>query len=252
MLTNRVIMKIPAYSAALSTKILIIMLIAGSFAACKKDKDDENPAEDEKPARIAIVNASPGSPELSFYYNGTKSNSSPLSYGTAFDYKDFKASTASLASALAITENGKADTLFRTNFYFAPEKSYTVFIADIPPRITFAISEDPLKVLTDNKANIRFANLSPDIGELDVSIAGYYNYESLFRAIPFKSVSAYSAVDTREKLNIKVRENGKQEVLIALADISIEEGKTYTIWLRGLNNHQNDQSGLVLSLITNK
>nr|WP_068891915.1 DUF4397 domain-containing protein [Pedobacter panaciterrae] len=243
-------MKLPTYPI-LFKQLFILLVITGSFSACKK-KDDKDESEDEKPARIAIVNASPGSPELSFYYNRVKSNSTPLSYGTILEYKDFKAEKPSSAPALAITENGKSDTLFRTNFYVAPEKSYTVFIADIPERMTFAISEDQMKAPATDKANIRFANLSPDGGELDINISGPYGYEQLFNMQSFKSVTRFVSIDPREKANIQLKEKGKQDVLITLSDVKIEKGKIYTVLLRGLRDNQNEDSRLVLSLITNK
>lgn len=111
-------------------KALPVLLLSAAFVAC--DKDDDTPVPVEEKAKIAIVHASPGAPEVDVYLDSASLTSSQIAYGdftgTAGNpYVEVDAGQ----QLIRITNDGT------TNFYegsvnLEKDKSYSLFVYDVP------------------------------------------------------------------------------------------------------------------------
>jgi hypothetical protein len=109
--------------------------------------------------------------------------------------------------------------------------------------------EDDLTAPAADKANVRFVNMSPDAGNLDLAITGQTT--PLFAKTAFKGATKFVAVAPGAELNFQINENTKTDVLAKVEKIKIEKGKIYTIWAKGLKA-ATDSTKLALGVITNK
>jgi hypothetical protein len=219
-----------------------LLALVLTFTACNKDNGN---TPEPGVAGLAIVHAAPGSPELSFKVNGTKSNLKALTFGTSINYGSIIVGTYTLT----VTKKDSTKVLATSSSSFKYGKSYSLFIADVPTKTSLTLIEDDLTAPAADKANVRFVNMSPDGSSLDLSIAG--QPAPLFTKTPFKAATAFIAVTPGSEVNFQISENTKTDVLAKIEKIKIEKGKIYTIWAKGLKA-ATDSTKLSLAVITNK
>lgn len=223
---------------------LSVMLLATAFTACKKDKNDDPPVN--KTAKVSVIHAAPGSPELFGYLNNVDTKNKTLTYGTALDY----VALAAGKSEYSVKKKDVADPLVKGTIDLTADKSYSLFVVDIPTKLGLAIFEDNLTAPAADKARLRFINVSPDAGSLDLAITG--TSTPLLANQAFKTGSAFTDVTPGDALNFEIRTNGQAAALATLANVKIEKGKIYTIWVKGLKTTADDASKLGLAIFTNK
>ena len=219
-----------------------LFAIALTITACSDDKNDL-PAPSE--AALTVVHASPGSPELTLKINGTKANARALTFGTAFPYSAIIANTYEFS----ITKKDSSRVMVKSNLELKANKYYSLYIADIPTKPVFVLTEDNLTAPAADKANVRFVNLSPDAGALDLGITGVAT--NVFTKTAFKESTAFTGVTPGAELTFEIKENTKTEVIAKVEKVKIEKGKIYTIWAKGLKAAA-DSTKLAVKVITNK
>lgn len=228
---------------SLAKTLVVALTLTSVFSSCKKDKDQ--PAPQEKTAKLTIVHAAPGTPELSFFIDKLKANSKALTYATALDYISVKTGK----KEFNVTKKDGTESLVKGNFDLAADKSYSVFVADKTANALVFVSDD-LTAPAADKAKIRFINLSPDAGTIDLAITG--KTETLIAKRAFKETSEFINTDTGAEINFEIRANGTTTVLATLPKVKIEKGKIYTIWAKGVKTTSTEDTKLGLSVITNK
>jgi Domain of unknown function (DUF4397) len=219
----------------------ILSLSALLIVSCKKDNNDAPPSI--PPASLAIAHVSPGSPELELKINGTKVPKM-LNYGTFVSYDLLRSGK----QEFSINKKGGTDVLAKTMFNLSPNKAYSVYIADTLSKPMLFLTEDDLTIPATGKAKIRFINLSPDAGDLDVSVTG--QAKALFSKTSYKSSTEFIQVDPAAELNLAISSTGKT-IALATSKVKIEKDKIYTIWAKGLLA-SSDSTKLGITLITNK
>jgi hypothetical protein len=218
-----------------------LLALTLAFSACKKDDNPYVPGI----AALAIVHAAPGTPELTFKIDGTKSNVKALTFGTVQPYGNIAKGTY----AFSVTKKDSSRILANATTPLRNGKAYSLFIADVPTKTAFTVIEDDLTAPAADKANVRFVNMSPDAGSLDLLITGQTT--PLFTKTAFKGATSFASLTPGAELNFEIRENTKTEVLTKIEKVKIEKNKIYTIWAKGLKA-ATDSTKLTLALITNK
>lgn len=224
--------------------VVTLLAIALTFTACSDD-DDDQPTPVENQSALAVVHASPGSAELILKADGTKAHQSALTFGTIIPYS----AIISKAYEFSITKKDADPVLLKSKLELKANKNYSLYIADLPEKVAFVLTEDNLAAPAADKANVRFINLSPDAGALDLGINGVAT--NLFNKTAFKESTSFAAVTPGAELTFEIKENTKTEVLAKLEKVKIEKGKIYTIWANGLKSAA-DNTKLAVKLITNK
>lgn len=177
-------------------------------------------------ALLMVIQASPDAPAEQFYLNNNQVNFSPFNYGDQLGY--FNAytgtrtailynysSSAKIASDTIHLNNNVAYSLFLSNTYTSPD---------------FTLLTDSLAQPASGMANIRFVNVSPNAGSVDLVA----NSTVLATSKAYKTASSFKSVTGGTNYNFEVRQAGTSTVLAKLDTIGIRSGSVYTIWLHGL------------------
>jgi hypothetical protein len=202
-----------------STFILFVVGLL-FFSACKKIVD-ETPQQE---AAINVVNASPGNLAFNFFMNKRLFDGPALNYMDETGYlltfhgiRDFDASAA-----------GTAQSSIKATFELKKRGYHTIFITGENSSLSILFTEDDLSSPPAGKAKIRFVQLSPDSGTLDLGIKNGVN---LFSGQAFKSASNFSVIDPASyTLQLKNPDGS----IISETDVEVKPGVIYTVWSKGL------------------
>lgn len=228
-----------------TAKTLGLFILTGLvLVSCKKDKKEPI----AQTAKVALMISSPGATELSLFVDGTKAVTPVLTYNSVVPYLGV---TAGTVKEFSFKKKDVADVLDKVSTLLKNGASYTLMFADKSPKTAIIMVEDDLSAPAAEKAKIRFVNLSPDAPALDLFVGG--KTDALVTKKAFKEVSTFVNVDPGVDLSFQIKENGKTEVLASLAKFTLEKGKIYTIWARGLKDAAaTDPAKLGVEAMTNK
>ncbi len=213
------------------------------FAACKKDAGYAAPPSNTA-AALAISHAAPQLPAYDFKINGAMVLQRPLKYGNYLDYNYLTAGK----QEFSLSAMGSTGILARTSFSLKPQVRYSIYIVDSASKPAFLLSEDDLSAPPSGKAKIRFVNLSPDAGALDLSVQG--RDSALFTKTDYRTSTDFKVIDTASAVKVQITQAGDTNVLSSNT-IKIEKNKVYTLRAVGLKA-ATDSTKLGLSIITNK
>lgn len=233
------------YFSPVAKTLVCALTLTTIFSSCKKDKDSIIPPV-VKPANLTVVHAAPGFAELDFFVDKDKANTVAFTYNTVINYLSI---VKPGKKELSATKKGVTDILVKLPVEFKEDKFYSAFVADQTAN-TIVFVEDDLTAPAADKAKIRFINLSPDAGSLDLNITG--KAEALVAKKAFKESSLFVAADAGDEINFEIKENGKTDVLASLPKVKIEKGKIYTIWAKGLKTTANVDAKLGMAVMANK
>lgn len=211
---------------------LISALIISSLNSCGKGEESS-----VNIISLSVIHTSPGLPAIDFYYNGDRINGdSIIAYGDTIPNKFFNSGTASVVVKKYISST----TYISTSIEFESEKNYSFFIAGKPNEVTYLLTIDDLSAPASGKAKLRFINLSPDAPDLSFKM----DSDNLFGSMAFKAYSEFSLVDPGTHV-ISIH-NSASGAKLAEQNLTIEAGKVYTVWAKGLST--TTESDLVLSM----
>jgi hypothetical protein len=216
-------MKIKSLIAAIAITTLL--------GSCMKDED----VQPQQPvAGLSIVQASPTTETLDFYVDNTRA-AFDLAYTKKIDYLNLFPGNRKLS----ITKKGIQTSLLSEQLTLKDYIGYSLFIVDKLETVKFLLLEDDLSKPSAGKAKVRFVNLSPDAPALNLAIGG--KETDLVTNKLFKEYSTFTEIDAAPKVtfNVKNKETGVLET--SIADIKIEAGAIYTIWVKGLRAATDDK-----------
>lgn len=242
----------PAMFQKINTTFLGTLFFAGLFllAACSKgDKNDQ-----KLNAALMVIQAVPDAPPLTFYLNDNQQenmlvypqntgyhNITPGNTSLRLVYQD------SLVDTIQHIDSLTGDTTFDTihidtlrtildaSVSLQPNKAYSVFVYDTVGAANAMTLQDDFSQAEDDKAHIRFLQLSPGYTSLDVSVGG----QPLFTGRSFAdnagdpSKASFSALDPGTA-TITVQETGSDSVLFTLQDAEVKANAFYTLVAEGL------------------
>lgn len=229
-------------TTSLLKKGSLLLISALFFTACSEEKAEPTPQN----GKISLFVSSPGAVEFSLLVNGTKlPTSRPLVYNTVIGYSDITPG----AKEFIFTKKDGTEALAKISGTISPSTNYTLVLGDKSPKTSLIFIEDDLSAPADDKAKVRFANLSPETTALDLYLQG--KTEAGISKKSFNEVSGFINVDPAEEVKMEIRENGKTVVLATREKFKIEKGKIYTIWTRGLKDG-GEANPLGIEVMTNK
>jgi len=226
----------------LSINSIVAFILITVIFSCKKAQD--SPEYDV--SGLSIVNASPSTENLDIYVDNTKVTQAGgnFSFGSKIDYLN----AYSGSRRMTITRKDSAVPLKSELFILEPQFGYTLFIIDRFADIKFMLLPDNLTKPVKGKASVRFANLSPDLEPLTLSVD---NDPALITNIAFKDYSNAILVETGDKVTFNIREHNTGNLVLTLPDIKIEDQKIYTIYVKGLKA-ATDDTKLGVAIYTHK
>jgi hypothetical protein len=222
-------MKILTNFKNISKAFIVLAVLSVTLAACSKNDDIVTPPDI---SGVSVIHASPTAEKLDFYVGNisanAKGNNSDFAYTDKIDYLNLYSGTRKLL----ITKKGVGTSLLAEDFTLEPQKGYSLFVYDKLETVKFLMIKDELTVPAAGKAKVRFVHLSPDAPALNLAIAG--KDTDLFTDKAFKGYTDFVSIDPAEKVTFNVKNKADGTLAASIADVKIEAGRIYTVWVKGL------------------
>jgi hypothetical protein len=174
--------------ASFTALALLILL----FASCRKDRYDQNYNNNNTTpaALVTFLQASPNQPTLDFDLDAYKVNAIGINFGDNIDY--FRAYTGSRVANFYAT--GTTTKITSSNINLNANAYYTVILANKTTSPEVLLLADTLTQPAAGNANIRFINLSPDAGNVDLVLQGSV---TLVANKAYKGLSSFASTAAR-------------------------------------------------------
>jgi hypothetical protein len=214
-----------------TTTLLAALVITLGLSSCMKDDFENTPISI---SGLSLVHASPTTEKLDVYIDNTRASIDDFAFGNKMDY--LRAYSGD--RTITVTKKGLTTRLTSDVVKLVPDFGYTVFVVDKFDAIDLLTLQDDLALPAAGKAKIRFVNLSPDGGALNLAINGAATDLADNRA--FKEFSAFVSVDAAENVTFNVKNKATGAVEATISGVKIEDGKIYTIYAKGLKANADD------------
>jgi len=228
------------YKSMKVTGLLSLMVLI--FASCRKDNGNSTTIQH---TQLTLVHVSPGNVAYNVSLNNRKLDPGSLAYSKYISY----GLIPSGKSEFSIMAKGSNQVAAKSVFDLKPHNAYSVYITDIPSKVNLLLTEDDLSMPATDKAKIRFINLSPDAGSLDLSILG--DTTAIFSKTSFKSNTAFVQVNPSTAIGFAISDSTKTSVAIS-PKYKLEKGKIYTVIAKGLKSSGDTTTKLAVGMIMNK
>lgn len=195
-------------------------------------------------AYVSIYQSSPDAPDMEIFADANRVTSQPLGFSEFIAYSPFF--TGERLFRFLNSING--GTLLEKNFQLEVDEIYSVFVLDHATDLDAKLVKDEWEDTKADFAQIRFAHLSPDAGEVFVELSGLQ--APITANTLFKDVTGFGEVE-KGTYDILIKSVEDGETLIEIKNVEIKEKNVYTLLLRGLYEEPTNQNSLDLQLITN-
>lgn len=202
-----------------------------AMVSCSKDFDNITP---QPISGLSVYHASPTTEKLDLYVGSAKAHESDFAFGNKIEYLN----VYSGERQVTIRKKGTEPVLLTEKLTFEPQVGYSLFIADNLANVKFVMLKDDLTKPATGKARVRFVNVSPDGGALNLGIEG--KNTDLFTNKLFKEYSTFEDIDAAERVTFNVKNTEGGAVATKIQDVKIESGKIYTVWVKGLKAATDD------------
>jgi hypothetical protein len=195
-------------------------------------------ATTETPATVRVVHASPGAPELDVLIDGERV-AEILNYGTATEYLSVPSGDHQVQ--IVPTGQGADAAVIDEEMGFDSGDAYIVAVVGPLNDIEASVNEVNLDATDSGKARVRVINASPDVGGVDVAVAGGDN---LFEGVDFKDATDYEDQDAG---TYDLELHADDTVVLSAPGVVFEAGSVYDVVVIG---QLSDQSLELLPLVT--
>jgi Domain of unknown function (DUF4397) len=210
-------------------------------ASCNSKNDNTNPQQGE----FLVANISPDAEPLNVYISSTLLGTG-LSYGI---YTPYYSATAG-AYTFSFT-NASNNTVLSNTVTLAANKKYSYFLVDSFKAITSSLVEDNFVIPGADSVYIRFFNLSPDAGTLQLADAtsGLSLYTRDFN--DQSSNSIYANFDRMPAGIYTLQLKNLNDSVIATKVDTLSASHVYSLFAKGFYNGAGDQA-IGIGQITNQ
>ncbi len=198
----------------------IFFALMAMFSSCEKDKDKTY-------ANLMVVHASPDAPGVDLLIDDVKKNSAALTYPNNTGYLSVESGTRNIK----VNVSGTTTNVINGDLTVEQDKNYSLFAIDVVAKLSVVVLGDDLTPPAAGKAHVRFVHLSPDAPAVDIAIAG--SGTVVFGNTGFKGFTGFTSLNVGT-YNLDVRLAGTSTVVLVLPAITLQAGKIYTVFAKGL------------------
>ena len=181
---------------------------------------------------VRFLNAAPGAPAVDIYVNGRRVAAN-LRYRGFTEYMKVFPGWYRIAVFAAGT---RRNPLTVTTLRVRANDILTMAVTGLAGSISTQVIRDDRRRLNRNRALVRFVQLSPNAPTMDA----YWDDALVLADLNFGDVSRYLQT-TAGSHNLKMRDSLTGANLVESPDVTVENGKAYTIYIVG---DMNDRTGL--------
>ncbi len=189
-------------------------------------------------ACLRIVHASPDAGSIDVYVG-----EAPIAQGLQFGAASTLAPTANGEQQIRVVPAGGSldQALVDTTQDLTNGDAFQLTVTGLADDLEATVADLDLRPLPENQARVRVVHASPDLGSVDVAVAGG---ETPFEEIEFRSQSGYVVFDAG-MYTFQAREAGADTLLLEAPDVEIQSGMVYDILVIG----QSENGTLQMSVI---
>ncbi len=219
-----------------------LLLTLVFLSSCLKDRDSyyDSP-EFQNAAAVSIINGAPLGMPLDIQFKGTQRWLLNEFYYT---YRTNYTRVYSGDRKLYVFNRGESDSLFSKNVTFEPRKRYSIFIVDTLSKMDAVLVRDSVMTPVGDSILIRFANMSPDAGAIDLYIQD--NPTAVAKNIGYKNVSTFVSFKSAKDIRFEARAAGTNTVLATSEVKNLYNGNQYTIWTTGFKSMNTTNGKLIV------
>ena len=218
-----------------------LALLGGTLGLTSCLDDDIEPVPDS--GYISVYNGAPDSPGLIVSTDVRDVNNFPLKYSQTLSYNSYYPGERQFY----FSEQYSVTTLFEKEFTVKIDSVYSMYIVQDGEDLDAILVNDDWSEPNEAEAQIRFLNLSPDAGNVNVVFNESEN--PIFASTDFKDNTAFEMVD-QDLYDIEViSESG--EVLVSASGVNLLGNRVFTLILKGYKETTDADKKLDLQLLTN-
>jgi hypothetical protein len=216
------------------------------FASCRRDylNPNNNINNNTPVAAVSFLQASPDQPTLDFALDANQVNNFGINFGDHIDY--FRAFPGARVANFYAT--GTTTKVFSGTVTLTANTYYSLILANKTTSPEVILLTDTLNRPASGMANIRFINLSPDAGAVDLVLQGSV---TLVANKAYKGISSFAPTAGRTNITLEVHKAGTSTILASIPNINLNSGSDYTIWLQGLATPTGTTDGLKVGVFRN-
>ncbi len=204
------------------TSIILGLAMAGLLFSCD---DDDNVTGPENTSSVLVVHASPDAPGVDLLVDNNVAGTN-LTFPNNTGYLEVDSGTRNVK----VNVSGTQTTVIEANLDLAPDTHYSVFAVNNVANIEPLVLEDDLTPPAAGNAHVRFVHLSPDAPAVDITLP---DGTPVFSNVAFKGSVDFTPLPANT-YDLQVRVAGTTTVALDLPGITLEAGKIYTVFARGL------------------
>lgn len=229
-----------------------ILLLAAFFSSCKKDFDakqsypnglGEGGVPGSNISYISVINAAPKIGPLDIALDGSRLYLNLFNYTYRVDYFRIPAGT----HAFSVYEASGINTLVAKNLNLVENKYYSFFITDTLSKMDVVMVKDSSRAPGPDSVRVRFANMSPDMGKVDLYLR--YGNTPIAQNIGYKQVSDFVSVKAADNVVFEVSPTGERSVWAITNKMNLSNGNIYTIWAAGFISMTTDDGRIRAEVI---
>nr|WP_294948862.1 DUF4397 domain-containing protein [uncultured Mucilaginibacter sp.] len=226
------------------------LLIISQLISCGKDNGTSIGTDN---GYLNIVNVSPNINPVNLYAEFIKQGNTTYRYPNASGYFLMNINDTPLQIRPALSNNSSQSNLLTLEKSLKKNVRYTWFLTGLrnDSSLTYIFTVDSGSIPPVGRSKIRLVNASPGSTGLNITA----NDTELFTNIAYKQVSDYKEV-TSGGYNFKLSAtNAPAVVLTTLKNLTVLDGKLYTIYAYGLPNRTDTaafNAGIILNTIPDK
>jgi len=187
-------------------------------------KDTENAVQPVGPVSyVSIYDASPDAPALTIVVDNNQINARPFSYSDYTGYLPFYAGQR----RIQFGPFGASNVAVDTTVTLVNNTSYSFFVVNEYSKASVLVLEDTTAAPATGKAKVRFLNLSPDAGDLQLGIK---DGAAIAGSEGFKHASGFTDIDAKsDDLTV----TGSAISPLSIPGVNFVAGHYYTILVQG-------------------
>jgi hypothetical protein len=190
---------------------IAILLLTLLMQSCKNN----DPAPESRITLLSVTNASPTLATYNFYLNNTKVHNGALPFGGGIPY--IRLNPGIFAAKL--TTESSTESLLSENLTI--EKGTA---------LDYLLIKDEIKTPGEDKARVRFINLSPDAPALNIATK---DGVAIATDKAFKAASEFIEIPAKV-YTFEIKDKTTGALKTEIKDFDIKKGKMYTIISRGM------------------
>lgn len=220
----------------------IVLGTSLTLSACSEDDDDPVAPQPQSNSMIRVLHMSYDAPAVDVWVDGSKAISN-LAYGESSGYATVPAGTRSIT----VVPAGQTEpAVISADLPIPADQMISVLAVDALSSIDALVAMD---AEPSDMARVRFIHTVPDAPAVDIKVNDG-NGSSLFSAVGFGMAADYIDVPGGT-YNLAVTAHGSTDALVTFGNVTLANGKVYTVIAKGTLNAQDNYPFMARTFIDN-